>query len=225
MIAEFHDTFNFFLPPHFFHHFCLMNVCIASATALEQEWLKGLQGKVDVELQFLVHGVGILESVFSLQHYLQHHSCDLLIQCGVAGSYHSDHKPGDVVVVKKDEFECGAEEKDASLLRLSDLQLGENLQLINPNTFPLEIPEVQALTVSVCSGTADRIRHRNQTYHADIESMEGAACHYVALKSGTPFYQIRGISNKVEPRNRDSWQMKEAIHAYSEMITQFIKTL
>lgn len=215
----------FFRPPHFFHHFCGMNVCIASATALEQEWLKGLRGKVKAEIQFLVHGVGILESVFSIQHYLQQHSCDLLIQCGVAGSYHSAYKPGDVVFVKKDELECGAEEKDASLLRLSDLQLGENLELINPNSFPIPIPEVQALTVSVCSGTPDRIRQRNQTYHPDIESMEGAACHYVALKSDTPFFQIRGISNNVEPRNRDSWQMKEAIHAYSEMITQFMHTL
>lgn len=202
-----------------------MNVCICSATSYEQELLLPLQGRVNADLRFLIHGVGILPSVFSLQQFIQQHPCDLLLQCGVAGSYHKAFVPGDVVYVKKDKFESGAEEKDASLLTLKNLKMEDPMELINPRAFPIPIPEVNALTVSVCSGTTPSIQRRIQTYQPDIESMEGAACHYVALKSGIPFYQIRGISNMVEPRNRDAWRMKEAIHAYSEMITQFLQTL
>ncbi|HMR84510.1 MAG TPA: futalosine hydrolase, partial [Niabella sp.] len=44
-----------------------------------------------------------------------------------------------------------------------------------------------------------------------IESMEGAALHYVALMEKVPFLQIRGLSNYVGERDKSRWQMSEAI--------------
>lgn len=215
-----------FLNPHyFFLHFCSMNICIASSTEKELQELRCLTGNKDVGLHYLVHGVGIMNSLCSIQQFLLHHSCDLFIQCGVAGSYSELYKPGDVVFVKRDQFECGAEENDGTILTLSDLNLDSPNPLINPSSFPLSLPEVSALTVSVCSGTTESISRRIGKYRADIESMEGAACHYLALLTGTAFYQIRGISNRVEPRNREAWRVNDAIDACSAVITQFLKSL
>lgn len=204
-----------------------MKICIASSTEPELELLKKRLANSHAACYFLQHGVGPLHAMYHLQNFFLHHPCDLLIQCGVAGSYSSKFETGEVVFVKSDQFECGAEEQDGSLLTLTDLKLenGGLSTLINPLANPWNIPEVEALTVSVASGSSATISRRKKSYPADIETMEGAACHYVALKTGLPFYQIRGISNKVEPRNRENWKMKEAIEGYTELITPWILSL
>jgi futalosine hydrolase len=44
-----------------------------------------------------------------------------------------------------------------------------------------------------------------------VESMEGAAFMYAALLAGVPFAQVRAVSNRVERRNRDAWNLPLAI--------------
>ena len=41
--------------------------------------------------------------------------------------------------------------------------------------------------------------------------MEGAAFMYSCLILGVAFAQVRSVSNVVEPRNRDTWKINEAI--------------
>ena len=43
-----------------------------------------------------------------------------------------------------------------------------------------------------------------------IESMEGAALHYVCLMEKIPFLQIRSISNYIGERDKKKWNMKDA---------------
>ena len=50
-----------------------------------------------------------------------------------------------------------------------------------------------------------------KTFAADIESMEGAALHYVCLLQKVPFLQLRSISNKVGVRDKTKWKIKTAI--------------
>ena len=45
-----------------------------------------------------------------------------------------------------------------------------------------------------------------------VESMEGAALHYICLMEKIPFLQIRGISNYIGERNKKKWNMKDAIN-------------
>ena len=48
-------------------------------------------------------------------------------------------------------------------------------------------------------------------FNADIETMEGAALHYVCLQEDIPFIQIRTISNFVGERDKTKWKLKDAI--------------
>ncbi|HNJ95959.1 MAG TPA: futalosine hydrolase, partial [Ferruginibacter sp.] len=48
-------------------------------------------------------------------------------------------------------------------------------------------------------------------FQPDIESMEGAALHYVCLQEKVPFIQLRAISNYVGERDKSKWKMQEAI--------------
>jgi futalosine hydrolase len=57
----------------------------------------------------------------------------------------------------------------------------------------------------------DQIKQLVDHFKPDIESMEGAAFHYVCLSLGVPFLQIRSISNRVGERDKRKWEMKTAI--------------
>jgi futalosine hydrolase len=62
-------------------------------------------------------------------------------------------------------------------------------------------------------------------YQADIESMEGAALHFVCLQEGIPFLQIRGISNFVGERNKAKWDLKSAIENSNRVALQILKSM
>lgn len=58
-----------------------------------------------------------------------------------------------------------------------------------------------------------------------IESMEGAALHYVCLMEKIPFLQIRSISNHIGERDKRKWNMKEAILRLNQEIIRLTENL
>jgi futalosine hydrolase len=84
---------------------------------------------------------------------------------------------------------------------------------------------VNSLSVNLASGSLKTIEQRTIKYQADIESMEGASLHYACLTSSIPFVQFRGISNYVEPRNKENWNIPLAIQNYQQHIIFFIEQL
>ncbi|MGQ0626892.1 MAG: futalosine hydrolase [Phycisphaerales bacterium] len=72
-------------------------------------------------------------------------------------------------------------------------------------------------TVSTCSGTdlgASMIRARSW---AIAEAMEGAAVGHAAARWGTPFAEVRVISNTTGDRERQSWAIKRALARVGEI--------
>ena len=55
--------------------------------------------------------------------------------------------------------------------------------------------------------------------------MEGAAFFLACLLSEVPFLEIRSISNFVEPRNREAWDLPLAIDNLNVALIELIKTL
>jgi futalosine hydrolase len=60
---------------------------------------------------------------------------------------------------------------------------------------------------------------------ADIESMEGAALHYVALLENIPFLQIRSLSNFAGERDKSKWEMNKAISCLNLELQRIILKL
>ena len=58
-----------------------------------------------------------------------------------------------------------------------------------------------------------------------VESMEGAALHYVCLEEKIPFLQIRSISNVTGDRDKTQWKLKEAGKALNETLVLLIQKL
>jgi futalosine hydrolase len=55
--------------------------------------------------------------------------------------------------------------------------------------------------------------------------MEGAAFHFVCLREEIPFMQIRVVSNYVEPRNKNSWNIPLAIANLNDFLRKYLNTI
>jgi futalosine hydrolase len=66
------------------------------------------------------------------------------------------------------------------------------------------------VTSSTVTGLHDEALHIGARWGALAESMEGAAAAHVCALYGVPFLEVRGISNLVTDRDRDSWQVRRA---------------
>lgn len=66
------------------------------------------------------------------------------------------------------------------------------------------------VTVSTCSGTTAGGEILARRCGGICENMEGAAAALVCARHNIPFYELRGISNLVEDRNLERWDLAGA---------------
>ena len=59
-------------------------------------------------------------------------------------------------------------------------------------------------------------------FHPNTESMEGAAFMFVCENEGIPYAQIRGVSNFVEKRNKENWNIPLAIENVSKKVFEIL---
>jgi futalosine hydrolase len=89
----------------------------------------------------------------------------------------------------------------------------------------LSMPVVSAVSVNEISTSTEKIKLLSEKYKADIESMEGAAVHYVCTLQQIPFVQIRGISNLVGERDKSKWKIRESLHAATNACINLINKI
>ena len=193
-----------------------MQILLIAATATEIEPFTAVNNQVDV----LITGVGVPSTIYHLQKRIHQMDYDFIIQAGIVGSFSNDFTLGHVVLVKQDCFaDLGIEEKE-------NYTPVFNTAFANKDEFPFtdgwlmntdenleysNLPKAKAITVNKVSDSELQKKQFIQTFNADLESMEGAALHYVCLQEKIPFLQIRSISNHVGERDKTKWKMKEAI--------------
>jgi len=138
------------------------------------------------------------------------------------------------VAVKEDAFaDVGIEEKGElrTLFEYGFLDKNEfpfsDGKLLNPSVILEKIPlhAATAITVNMVSDNFIHNENFRQKYHADIESMEGAAFHYVCLQQKIDFLQIRSISNVVGERDKSRWAIDSAIRNLNSELIKIIDNL
>lgn len=190
------------------------------------------KGEHQVHIQ--TTGVGIALTTYSLTKTFSRQSFDLAINAGIAGSFTHGLAPGDVVQVVAEQFgDLGVEEADGSFTDLFALGLqdpGEwpfqNGMLRQPQEEYLPgLPAVRGLTVHKVHGYPPSIEASKAYFQAEIETMEGAAFFMVCLLERIPFIALRSISNYVEARNREAWEIPLAIDHLNETLQTMIQTI
>jgi futalosine hydrolase len=218
-----------------------MRVIITAATV--GEWMPAFTSLNELyteksarfKVQFHQTGVGMLASAVSLTRLALEDRPDLIIQMGIAGSFTPATEPGKVVVVSQEMLgDTGVEEggvwKDLFDLKLekSSYHPYEKRKLPNPWLSKynlLQLPEVDAITINQVSTGAARIAQLIKKYKPELESMEGAALHYIGRETGIPFIQIRAVSNMVGERDKSKWLMKESLANLNQTVIQYVEQL
>ena len=170
----------------------------------------------------LITGVGMVATAFALGQKL-HQNYSLVLNVGIAGSFDQAISLGQLVNIVQDTFaELGAEDHD-NFIGLPQLGFGENS--FKNNTHVTGLKMVNGITVNKVHGNAKSIVKTMARYNPQTESMEGAAVFYACQKLNIPALQIRSISNYVEPRNRENWEIALAVKILNEWLIAFLSKL
>lgn len=210
-----------------------MKILVTAATPFEIQ--PTISAFTNSNVQFQVTGIGMLATAVLLTKLVLLEKPDVVIQAGIAGAFNANLPLGKVVAVNTETIgDLGVDENNA-WQDVFDLQLVDancvpftNKQIPNPylaqlNTLTLE--EVPAITVNEISTNQQRILQLQAKYNPTIESMEGAALHYVCNSFQVPFIQLRSISNYIGERDKTKWQMQQAIINLNEALIAMLHQL
>jgi futalosine hydrolase len=89
----------------------------------------------------------------------------------------------------------------------------------------LKMKKVHGITSNKSHGNINTINALTQKFSAHIESMEGAAVIYVCNQFNIPCYQVRAISNYVEPRDPVKWNIPLALINLKVSLLQTLREL
>ena len=207
--------------------FCRMQILIIAATEKEISPLLKSNRTIDT----LITGVGVPDTLYHLQKKLGEKKYGVVIQAGIAGTFTQQFQLGAVVIVKEDSFaDIGMEEKGEFTSLFETKMANKNTfpykdgWLINDRLVPgkIPVPLVRAVTVNTVSDSKKQKAMLLKKFEPQIETMEGAALHFVCLHENIPFLQVRGISNYVGERDKSKWKMKEAIQNLNKEMKRFL---
>lgn len=178
------------------------------------------------DLEFLVSGIGIMETTFHLTLRLGKDRPDMVINAGLAGSFNRSLLLGEVVMVEEEILsELGAE-NGSDFLTLEEIGLkGTTSISCSAHTATQSVRSVRSITVNTVHGNDSSIEKVQKRFHPDIENMEGAAVFFVCSKLKVPFIELRSISNYVERRNREAWNIPLAMDSLKKTLQHVIETL
>lgn len=181
------------------------------------------------DIHLLISGAGIPKACLTFGRYYEE-IYDAVIQMGIAGSLSDDFPAGTLVRVVHDHYaDLGAQDGenflDAAELNL-DIQTSYEEKVLPPlPSCLLSLPCVKGVTVNTVHGYEPDIEKlRNRFPDAVTETMEGCAFFH-ANSHRKWIMQLRCISNKVERRNKDRWNIPLAVQCLNEFALNLIYEL
>ncbi len=186
-------------------------------------------------VEVLITGVGMLPATYAITHHLVTKKPSLIVQAGVAGTLDELVLPETAVVVSSDCIGDAGVDVNGHFLSLFEMGLAEENEkpwthgaMVNPHAQLLamtRLPLVKSVTVNEVTTAKKTIDHYRKGLMAQVETMEGAALHYAALMQGTPFLQIRTISNHIGERDKKKWKMEGALDALNKVLERLLHQL
>lgn len=187
-------------------------------------------------IHFAYTDIGLTAATFSITRLALTQPTDLIIQAGIAGSFENGYQPGEVVLIDTEQqADLGVFENE-QWKNIFDLQLTDENEdpykkgvLPNPyiNHFNfLGIRKVAGISVNTISTDTATISRIQLSYPVPvIESMEGAALHFVGRQLQIPFVQLRSLSNQVGERDKSRWHFTQAIPSLNAKLIELLTHL
>lgn len=214
-----------------------MPLLLCAATPFEikptVEWLR--RERID-DVDVLLTGVGLTAATYALTESVLTKRPHFILQAGIAGGFDTARALGSVLSVRSEIIGDLGVKEDGRFRSLFDLNLlgsedapwrGGRLSADDTVMARAGLPAVDGVSVNEISTDAARIADW-QGRGIGVESMEGAALHYVALRQNIPFLQIRSLSNFAGERDKSKWTIGAAIARLNEelqpLLLKFLTT-
>ena len=206
-----------------------LNICVPTS-----EELTGIQKYMGTSVEkanWHVTGMGVFSTSYHVLRIIRETGATLLIHAGIAGSYAGDIHLGQVVEVHSERLvDFGAERADGTFISFQDIVPSVNIdsppfhrgELVNVSA-PMDssLRTVSGLTVPFATGSRNTLLRRSREA-AEIETMEGAAFFYTCLLENVSFHSFRGISNHVNIRDREDWNVYLALENLGKELKRFL---
>ena len=216
-----------------------MHLLLVSATSFElagtKEFIESERSRLErLDMEILVSGIGMVPTAFALTKKIFGKKPGLVIQAGIGGAT-SQNQIGKPFVMNSDEMADLGVTENKKFKTIFDLGLAGNDDFPfsdgifkNPNTRLLSWTSLlvcPGITVNEITTDPAKVEAYKQKYGLAVESMEGAACHYVCLMENIPFLQIRAVSNEMGERDKSKWQLKASIETLNATLIDLIQKL
>ena len=191
-----------------------------------------LSGELEVDI--LISGIGLTSSAYSITKQLQIRKPDIVVQAGIAGCFDKNFPLGSVVAIRQDAI------GDQAVIERGNLKTLFDLKLVKQNQFPfskgwlinksevlkkIKLKKVKGISVNEITSSTQKIKLYKDVFEPIVETMEGAALHYVCLMEKIPFLQMRGISNYAGERNKKKWDMNNSINNLNKELIRIMKSI
>jgi len=220
-----------------------LKILLVTATMAEADCMKMIPGIKSTADKFyfekheiipLVTGVGSIATAWTMTKWISSYTKpDIAVNIGIAGSYRNDLPVGEAVVPVSDCFADVGIDTGKGFLTLAEAGLED------PDKFPFSggkiiadskyvagavelLKPVRAITVNTATGSAETIKRLIEKYNPDIETMEGATFFYICTRENIPFLALRSVSNRVEPRNKENWNVRLALETLSKHMEELL---
>lgn len=213
-----------------------MKILLVAATDAEVSNLRHDLMQSLHTIDVLVTGVGMAATAYALTKRLSKNKYDYVINIGLAGSFREEIEIGEVVNVISETFSDLGAQDDKNFLSVFDLglQQKDDFPFWNgkiKNDTPVksaslsQLKKVKGITVNTVHGNENGIALAIKKHQPDVESMEGAAVFYVCMMEKIPFLELRSVSNKVEKRDRASWDIPVALENLRTVSLQMLSEI
>ncbi len=191
-----------------------------------------LSGELEVDI--LISGIGLTSSAYSITKQLQIRKPDIVVQAGIAGCFDKNFPLGSVVAIRQDAI------GDQAVIERGNLKTLFDLKLVKQNQFPfsrgwlinksevlkkVKLKKVKGISVNEITSSKQKIKLYKDVFEPIVETMEGAALHYVCLMEKIPFLQMRGISNYAGEQNKKKWDMNNSINNLNKELIRIMKSI
>ena len=173
-----------------------------------------------VNINVLISGVGLTTAIFRLTQKVSAARPQFILQAGICGALDTSLALNQTIVIKNEMIGDEGVEENGTFQSLFDLKLREpdefpwkDKKLSNPGSFlPFShLKVVDGISINEITTRHERIELYRGKYGVQVESMEGAALHYLSLAENIPFMQLRSISNYAGERNKNKWSIAGAV--------------
>ena len=212
-----------------------MNILVIAATPIEiTPFLEFYKTKNYKDIDVLITGIGLTATTYSLMRQLVFRKPGMIIQAGVGGCFDKKMALGKVVAIRQEAI------ADQSVIELNQLKTLFDLKLVPQDQYPFKkgwlinnndvlkkvsLKKVKGISVNEITTSKQKMKFYSDTFKPIVESMEGAALHYVCLMEKIPFVQIRAVSNYIAERNKNNWNMKESIINLNKELIKLLEKL